>query len=462
MNITQIKNEIMKQIAILIIAITISIIGFGQTESREKTQGEVKKYIDESIFPVLEKQQKIYLSQLSESETKELEQIKSEITSRKEKYGRNSQNCRRVDQKKGKKRMKSGQLNYRDELSVITKQHQDMNASYEKFIETNKKDWMDEISKLHENMDIQPRKNIDGKTGMDVFFTRISNLDWLLLWDPSDSITKNPRSMRNHRKMGCSSRSNDRMRSNPEFRSDVKKYITENIIPVIANERDKFNDYLSRNEKEVIEAAHQKIQVRKIVFRNWYESEDFEPGKRAKDPNFDGIREDMKSTMDEVKVIAVTHSDEIQNQLSKFRSQSGEWKEEIKEIAIRYGIESENMKRKGKHSKIVPSTPIQFLLFDPSKAIELNESKEGDVRVIIYPVPIKNKSVISITGAEDQNVVITLFSKDGANLKELYNSFNTDEKLEVKIVTDNMNSGIYIVKVTTENSEITRKVVIDK
>ena len=462
-SVLRIKNEIMKRIAILLIAITISIIGISQNENRLKTHGEVKKYIDESIFPELEKQQINYLSQLSESETKELESIKGEMTSRKEEYRRNHQNNRGANHKKGNKRKdtaKSGQPNCRSEITSITEQHKDLNTSYKEFIEANRQQWMDDISKLHENMDIQPRKNKDGKTGMDMFFTRISNPDWLLLWDSSDSIIKNPRSMRNHNGKK-SSKNTDRVSYNSEFRSDVKKYASENIIPVITRERDEFNNYLSNDEKEVIETARQKIQVRKIMFKNWYESEEFVPGKRANDPNFDSMREDMKSTMKEVDAIAVAHSDEIQTRLSTFKSQSTEWKEDIIDIAVSYGMDSEKMKNMGRHNKVVPSTPIQFLLFDSTITNEFDD-EIGNVRVVIYPVPIKNNAVISLTGAEDQLVVITLFTKDGANLKELYNSRNSEEKLEVKFDTDNMKSGIYIVKVTTENSEIVRKIVVDK
>ena len=55
----------LKQITILLIAIIISIIGISQNQNRIETHGEVKKYIDESIFPKLKKQQISYLSQLS-------------------------------------------------------------------------------------------------------------------------------------------------------------------------------------------------------------------------------------------------------------------------------------------------------------------------------------------------------------------------------------------------------------
>jgi len=458
------KNIVMKQIAILILIAIITIPGYGQNKDRNRTRSEVKKYIETAILPELIVQQNNYLDRLSESEIKDLREIKSEIAARHEVKGQNHQNNKRANHNSGHGRNgsgKDGQSKYRDELSVITSQHQDLNDSYRTFIENNRQQWSEDITKIHENMDIQSRRSKDGNTGMDVFFTRISNPDWLLLWESSDSLPYNPRSRRIHKRGHNYMGTNDRVSSNPELRSDIRTYISENVIPVITKERLEFNDYLSDDEKETIETARQKIQVRKIMFRNWYESEDFVPGKRAHDPNFDAMREDMQASMKEVKLIADKYAGEIQNSLASINSGSHNWKENIKEIVAGYDMDSEKMKRLKRHNKFIPSTPVKFLLFDPSKENKPDDIT-GNIRVVIYPVPITSNAVISVTGAEDHQVVITLFSKEGTELKELYNLKNTEEKFEVDIDTDDLKNGIYIVKVNTENSTITRKIVVEK
>ena len=205
----------------------------------------------------------------------------------------------------------------------------------------------------------------------------------------------------------------------------------QEVLPVLSEERKSFDSKLSESEKKIIETARQKIEVRKIMFKNWYESEDFVPGKRAKDENFDDMRTDMRSSMEEVKKIAVAHSEELDAILTRIKDDYSNWKTDIAKIADDNGVDIGKIKKNRKLRLLKSHSPVSFLLFDPDKSVD-NEilNLNNDVRVVIYPNPVVNKATITVKGAEDKNVEIVLYSKEGEKINTVFNALNVDSILE--------------------------------
>ena len=108
-------------------------------------------------------------------------------------------------------------------------------------------------------------------------------------------------------------------------------------------------------------------------------------------------------------------------------------------------------------------SPVSFLLFNPDETqktalFEINNINE--IKVVLYPNPVNHNATIEIIGAKDKNIEISLYSMEGANLNTLYNALNTDQRLELKIDTSELDSEVYIIKVKTGNTEISRKLVV--
>lgn len=321
----------MKRLTLIITVIALStVFAFSQSSAHTKTMEEVKKYIDDNVFPTIEKQQANYLSNLTETEKIELNNIKEKKSSQKNGFS-------------GKQNMKSGYNKTKNrynnlenglfpEVKKITDAHPKLNASYIDVIDNDKSKWIADIVVIHEKNDSQPMHSDKGKMGIEMFFTRMANPEWLLLWDAS-----NPRNthagMRTKGDFKGKRNMHTKAKLTPELRAEIKSYTTKNIIPVIASERKNFDKLLSDNEKKIIKTAREKIEIRKIMFKNWYESEDFEAGKRAKDPNFDGLRTDMKNSMAKVREIAIAHDAEIRESIANIKTHVKEWHKEISTIS---------------------------------------------------------------------------------------------------------------------------------
>ena len=455
----------MKRLTVLItvMAIGVVFVAFSQTESHKKTREEVKQYIDKNVFPLMEKQQAKYISNLSDSEKAELNSLKEKIAERRNEFaGKGQNNKGKTETNQNIRQPKhSMMLEMNNDIKKITDAHPKLNESYKDFIENNKQKWIDDIEAIHEKNEVEQMRNKNDNTGIDVFFTRASNPDWLLLWDPT-----NPRMVDNMTMRTNNDFKSDRRGSgerNPQLRAEIKSFAVENIVPVIAGERTAFDKALSDSEKKSIETARQKIQVRKIMFKNWYESEDFVAGQRAKDPNFDGIREDMQKSMAEVREIAIAHSTEIKEHTNKIRSHTDEWVKEITTIAENNNQDPEHVLRMIRQQIRKSNTPIAFLLFNPDKTDQTDLfNVVDDVKVIVYPNPVVHSATIAILGAANKNVQVTLFTKGGETLRTLYSGLNKEYRLEVALNTSELSNDIYLVKVVTENMEITRKVVVKR
>jgi len=424
----------MKRLITVITIIAISATAaFSQNSAQQKTMEEVKQYIDENVFPLIEKQQTKYYNALSDSEKTELSNIKEQNSHPK------------------------------NELVKITDVHPKLNASYKKVIDKNKAIWIADIKAIHENNDTQPMHSKDGNIGIEMFFTRMSNSEWLLLWDSENPRKAHPRGMRTQNNTGNYKPAAGKRNFNPELRAEIKTYTIENVLPVIAQERKDFDKVLSTDEKKIIETARQKVEVRKIMFKSWYESEDFEVGKRAKDPNFDNMRTDMQNSMTEVREIAIAHSDEIREAIAKIKTHSDSWRKDISAISERNNQDPKHTNRMIMQKMHKSQTPISFLLFNTNKVDEtdlFDFDKEDDVKVIVYPNPVFENATIAIINAVNENVQITLFTKGGEKVLDLYDDQNKKQRLEVLLNVSDLRDDVYLIKVATGDINITRKIVI--
>ncbi len=453
----------MKRLTLLVAVIAISsVTAFSQNSTQTKTMEEVKQYIDENVFPLIEKQQTMYYNSLTDAEKAELSDIKERISERRNgSSGKHQMNSRNNNSKNKYNRSERGSV---PEITKITDTHPKLNESYKKTIGKSTEIWIADITAIHEKNDTQPMYSKDGKMGIEMYFTRMASPEWLLMWDSANPRMAHSMGMKPQNNVKNSRSAAGKRNSNPELRAEIKSYTNENILPVIAQERKAFDKVLSADEKKIIETARQKIQVRKIMFKNWYESENFEAGKRAKDPNFDGMRTDMQNSMTEVREIALAHNIEIRESIAEIKSYSDEWEKEISTISMKNNQNPEQTNRMIRQRIQKSQTPISFLLFDPNKALEsdlFGFDKEDETKVIIYPNPVYENATIAIINAVDKNVKVTLFEKNGETLNTLYDGQNKKQRLEVMLNVSELNNNIYFVKVLTGDMEVVRKIVVN-
>jgi siroheme synthase (precorrin-2 oxidase/ferrochelatase) len=252
---------------------------------------------------------------------------------------------------------------------------------------------------------------------------------------------------------------------NPELRAEIRNYAQQNIIPVITKEREAFDDNLSDTEKEQIALAQGKRKARRIMFREYYKSADFEQGSRRDDPNFDALREDMQKSMTEVRAIAAAHSEEIKKAMDNICTYSKVWESEISAIADKYqsGQQKKNGALYGHIQRM--ENPVNFLMFDlksPENTSLFDIDRKEMVLVDVFPNPATSHATVRISGVGSRQTVVKLYSKEGKLIKSLYNEKVVGEEVSFGFDVSDLDNDIYIIKVKAGDFEVARKIIVQQ
>ena len=479
----------MKKLGITILLIAFG--GMGLTMAQQGRQGqanpEIKKYFEENILPVIETEQQNFYKALSADELKKIEALKDQMDTQisgMQKGKNQGQGKGNGNQQQGR----AGMQSFFDEADAIADAHPKETQHFQKTMEGNKDKWIADITAIREETSPGMGNGRSGKGSP--MFDQFSNPGWLLLWDKDRKnfqqmarIGRNGSGMRGNGKgkgnceggkhgggtgmqgSGMQNGMGANQNVNPELRAEIREYAQQNIIPVIAKEREAFDSNLSDTEKDQIALAQGKRKARRIMFREWYKSEDFDPGARRDDPNFDMMREDMQKSMAEIRTIATTHSSEIEKAMDNIRTYSEVWEREIKTIADKYP-NSQNKNRKGSSGQMHKmASPINFLLFnynDTENTSLFDIDRKDMPTVEVFPNPATSHATIRIAGINSRQTEVSLYTKEGSLIKSLYNEKVEGEEVTFGFSVANLENNIYIIKVKTGEQVIARKVVVQK
>lgn len=240
-----------------------------------------------------------------------------------------------------------------------------------------------------------------------------------------------------------------------ELNNEIIEYAQAEVVPVIVSARNNFDSYLSADEKKIISDARAKIEVRKTMFKTWYESEDFVHGQRAKDPDFDGMREDMRSSMQKVRGISLLHNDEMRKTIDNINANDQKWDKDIEKMALSFNDDPAEAIRFFHDNLNKEIMPVTFLLMNTDYPDLFNNDK--GMRVFIYPNPFSDKATIAIVGAKDENVTIDLKNDEGKTSKELFSGNVTDYRFEVLVLAEDVKNGAELVTISSGDIVIKEK-----
>jgi hypothetical protein len=445
----------MKKIIIVFIMGIISISAYSQVDNRENPGNDIKVYYQENVNPFIIEQQDIYIAGLSDEDRETVLQLKDKM--KKQKNGTRSYNDqpsnrgRNAGRGKGKnqprfKNDNNDQSKVTAELQQITDNYPDLNKNYSRAVESKIMIWKNDLSEMHSDMNFKPHGGRGGDPGYEIFFNRISTPEGLLLWNDVP-FNRNRKTARFD---------NQKVNVNNDLNDKIIEYAQAEVVPVIVSERINFDSYLSADEKKIISDARAKIEVRKTMFKTWYESEDFVPGQRAKDPNFDGMREDMRSSMQKVRGISLLHNDEMSKTLDNINSNDQKWDKDIENIALSFNDNPAEAIRFFHDNLNKEIMPVTFLLINTDKPDLFNNDK--GMKVFIYPNPFSDKATIAIVGAKDKKVIIDLNNSKGKKIKEVFSGTVTDNRFEVSLLAEVVKNGAEMVTVTSGDIVIKRKI----
>lgn len=434
---------------------------YSQNENNVHDREAIKKYFEESVNPFLIDQQAQYMDALNDDDREEVMEIIERRNKNSYPDKNYSQRSGRGGKKQGMKRDNSSprfkadnskQDRIIEQLQQITEKYPDQNKLYSKAIESKIMIWKNDLNEMHESLGIQPHGGKVGLPGYEMMFNRIATPEGLLIWQPVSQRQTNKGNGKKSDRFGYRNQ-----KVNPELENEIIEYAQTEILPVVINQRENFNKYLSDDEKKIIEDTRAKIKVRKVMFDTWYASEDFEPGKRAKDENFDAMREEMRSSMQKVRGISLLHNDELDQAMGDIYKNENKWENDIENIARSFNDDPEMAGELFQKTMNKELSSVKFLLLDPSNP---HMFAKNNLRVFIYPNPFSSQATIAIVGAIGDNVQVYLTDKNDNQIKSLYDGAIEQDRHEIMVTAEDMDKNVTTVKIVSGDTVVKRKIAL--
>ena len=337
----------MKKITILFIALMATTLVFAQGGRQMKSQN-TKSSFNEKIKAVLKESQQEFYEVLSVEEMAKITELKTKLDVIW------SQVAENTDKEKTKEQIMA--LN--SKANEIADAHPKEAKAYTKKINSLTQEMQSQRSAKGQNKS-GDKGNGKGnkKGGSKPMLKHMSDPGFILLWD------ENRKPM--HKGQGKGGKRTSFINNMPELMSELQQYALANILPDLSQKRSAFDTELSSDEKEEIALARGKIETRQQMYKAWKESDDFEAGARRDDPKFDNMREDMQNSMQQIRQIAINHSNQLEEIRNSLKPNSDKWRKEAMAIMENYDIDGPDAAKIFEREYKRNNTSIAFLLLDP-------------------------------------------------------------------------------------------------
>lgn len=367
----------MKRITFLVIVVLAFNIMWAQ-KGQQNNREEFSKFYDGTIKPELEKAQNEFFEVLSKKEKKEI----GDLTLQTDEIIAQAKGNMPMEERMG---FHYKMMKLREQSGKIAEAHSEQSEKYSNSMMENIEKWKTEMpmrnySKGQENGNGQDSgkgqgnrggQNMNGHQGEMQMLSQISDPAWLLLWSPD----RKPQMMMHAGQRGMG-RQNPMM-NNPELKAEVVEYTQKNIFPQIAEKRKQFDSKLNDQEKAQITEAMSKIISHDAMQKAYFESEDFEPGARRNNPNFDAFREGMQKSMHEIKKISLTYTDEITEIRNSLKPQYDQWRTDLEKIFSKFVDDKFIADQMLSSSFRQNTSPMAFILLDTENPESWSKNRKG-------------------------------------------------------------------------------------
>jgi hypothetical protein len=265
---------------------------------------------------------------------------------------------------------------------------------------------------------------------------------------------------------------------------EMKKFVVENILPMITEQRQRFDNVMNTNDKTEINRLRSEIkEIRLARNEKWQMNRN--PGQRMNTEQRQEMRKhriQMDKLMDKATIIADKYADELMPLLDDLRDNVVSEKERYcpehpaydqerkSERRMRRNAPNGNRRgfgmheRKGFHFERI-LTPVGFLLFDPT-AIPADMDKqntEGNLfKVNLFPNPASQSVQVSLMLEERESVSIHLLDRDGNVLRKISEQTENAGMFTNTIQLDNLADGLYFVKAAAGEKTATERLIVKK
>lgn len=264
---------------------------------------------------------------------------------------------------------------------------------------------------------------------------------------------------------------------------EMKKYLKENLIPVLRIQRQELDKELSKQEIARIDEIRTELKSLREQQRNF--RKDFQ--ESATKPTVEQrrqmreYRKQMATLMDEVEIMAENHDAKITALLNEIQPEIEKAHLEMQRMMdVQNPNEEQRKHHQNQNSPMMPPpghekspesplhrllTPEGFLLWNPG------ETEPGDMgffgenesrQINVFPNPAENQVQISLNLESDTKVEISIFDKNGNNVQTLPVEKAAAGIYSKTIKTNDLPNGLYFVKIKAGATEAIERIFIDK
>lgn len=232
--------------------------------------------------------------------------------------------------------------------------------------------------------------------------------------------------------------------------SKMHEEMKEKVLPFAIKEREAFDNNLSSEDKATIELFRVKFQEKKAEMKEHHPAH-FDHENMTKE-DMKEMHELMKGKHEEMK-------EKIQPIISIVNKHEKTLKKALKNVHEEAGIKHPHHMHHKHHDMMFNMAAVHFLLLDPSQ--DINEVQKNEIK--LYPNPAKDVVTVTYEMTEKSPVKIDLLDKNGNTIKTVFEGTLDAGKQEFKIdLTQESDTGIYMVSITTSKGQQTEKVILQK
>jgi len=270
------------------------------------------------------------------------------------------------------------------------------------------------------------------------------------------------------------------MRTHPEARKEIKAYVEQEVLPILAPARAQLDTYIGETEKNHLEEIRSQIKSLKdegkILRKSFIEAR--RQGEYPSQEDIDKMRalgKERRHLMDQAWAIADQYEIEIYEILDQLKPEAEAWKEDMKAIVEKYKPEdaepqsSRDSKGKGERKRgrrksgnpvgRLLQSPVHFLIWDGSMdvASQLGEASELQA----FPNPASSRQSITYKVKNAGKVSIELLDANGQVVRNLEKNIEEAGTYTEEISTRGLKPGVYVYRITTTDGTKTKKIKIE-
>ncbi len=260
-----------------------------------------------------------------------------------------------------------------------------------------------------------------------------------------------------------------------DLRKEMKAYVEQNILPVMADQRQKLEKNISAEDKTQIAAIRKDMnklhEERKKAFKNALNNDET-PSREEVKAYRNSMREKHQESLEKTRELVLKYDDQIVALFDEIKPKTQQWEEDLNAIAEKHQDQTKENEdlRPLRRKRRAPAHDIhkmlkkgRFLLMDPSKPETLTTENAGpEVEVRLFPNPTNGPTTISYTLYVDSEISIEIRNEQGSLVKTIDKGLVNTGLHRETIDLSSEKSGIYYVSLIQNGNLISETVSLQK